>query len=532
MSAFMTRSVRMSRDESRAAPQARRLTFPSAYPLTTKDLYEPSTAVAQFSTGRKHVLGLADDSKVWQWNFEFKEARLIKPLHVDVDEKRVIRVVAGIVYWPDDVPLQIDNTDADAVLIDTATIPGTGISKPHTGREDSTALESRIGHVTNHIVLESYIVFTTKLNKVFLYRTDFPLPDLPPREPVELTAFYPASADVHFEVQDLQGSFRSFAVFTTSGSVLMGDRTMLDAFHSAAHDPESIEAPLPHPRIVPALQNNFITSIAFGDHHFHALRSDGTIFAYGTDLQGCGALGLGFPEGTGPLRGLITTGFSSNATLVNNVGRQVWFDPTMHRWLAEMKNKGSMDGEAKARGNMVLSKSGPPGQDPAAVMAMGNYFEREGRKWEDGVTKGNEMGSYFVLKVAAAGWHSAALVLVDEEKAERARKKHVLPVGAKEEGASAENDWHGGTWEDIDAPWEQLSKAVLGFASWLWGLGRIFLGLTARDERVVAEREREAEQKEIEDGEDEVRYTWSEQPFPRLRMADGTVMPGEIEISE
>lgn len=57
-------------------------------------MYEPSTAVAQFSTGRKHVLGLADDGKAWQWNVE--EARLIKPLHVDVGEKRVTRVVAGI----------------------------------------------------------------------------------------------------------------------------------------------------------------------------------------------------------------------------------------------------------------------------------------------------------------------------------------------------------------------------------------------------------------------------------------------------
>ena len=71
-----------------------RLDFPSAYPPTTKNRYEPSTAIAQFSTGRKHVLGLADDGKVWQWNTN--QARLIKPLHVDVGEKRVSRVVAGM----------------------------------------------------------------------------------------------------------------------------------------------------------------------------------------------------------------------------------------------------------------------------------------------------------------------------------------------------------------------------------------------------------------------------------------------------
>lgn len=76
------------------ARMARQLTFPVAYPSTTRCVYEPSTAIAQFSTGRKHILGLADDGKVWQWNEE--EARLIKPLHVDVSGKRVTRVTAGL----------------------------------------------------------------------------------------------------------------------------------------------------------------------------------------------------------------------------------------------------------------------------------------------------------------------------------------------------------------------------------------------------------------------------------------------------
>ncbi|KAI4173880.1 MAG: hypothetical protein LQ343_002648 [Gyalolechia ehrenbergii] len=437
----------------------------------------------------------------------------------------------GIVYWPHEISVRYESAEADAVLIDTATIPGTGSSRPQTGRGDSASLESRIGQVTNHIVLENYVVFITELNKVFLHRTDFPSLELHPREPVELTAFYPASADAHFALRDLQGSFRSFAIFTTSGGVMIGDRPMLDAFYSAAYDSESTNLSLPQPKILPALQNNSITAIAFGDHHFQALRSDGKIVAYGMDIQACGAFGLGYPQGTGPLRGLRFNSVSSNGTLGDNVGREVWFDPTMHRWLADMKKKGSVEGEAKARGDMVLSISKPPWQDPAAAMAAGDYFEREGRKWEEGVTKEGEMGSYFVLKVAAAGWHSAALVLVDEEKKEKARQKHILPPA---EAKVEENgpDWHGGTWEDIDAPWDQLSKALAEFATWLWEMGRSFLGPTAGYERVVAESEREPEeQKEGGEG-DQVRYTWSDQPFPRLRLADGRVMPGEIEITD
>lgn len=53
-----------------------------------------STAIRQYSTGRSHVLGLADDGKVWSW--VRNEARQIKLMHVDLTPSNVIRVVAGI----------------------------------------------------------------------------------------------------------------------------------------------------------------------------------------------------------------------------------------------------------------------------------------------------------------------------------------------------------------------------------------------------------------------------------------------------
>ncbi|KAL8770904.1 MAG: hypothetical protein Q9209_003555 [Squamulea sp. 1 TL-2023] len=524
----MTRTVRRGPGRPKVIAQARKLTFPSAYPPTTKERHEPSTAISHFSTGRAHILGLADDGKVWQWNAE--EARMVKPLHVDVTDKIVTRVVAGwdrasmfvngtgIVYWPHDTPLRVGNAEADAILIDTATVPGTSFIRSRGGRINPDTLEACIGQVTNHILLENYIVFTTDLNKVFMYHATFPLPNLDPPAPIELTAFYPSSSNSQFEIRDLQGSFRSFAIFTKSGSVLMGSRTMLEAFQASTYDPTS---PGPsHPTVIPALQNNSVTSIAFGDHHFQALRSDGTIVAYGADPQSSGALGLGFPIGTGPLRGLMVGPFTSNGTLGRNVGRQVWFDPWMHGWLQEMREKARMEGEAKARGNMIIPREGQE-QSDAAVTAMGDYFEREGRKWEDGVVEEGDMGSYFVLKVAAAGWHTAALVLVDEEQAERSRQKHVVPDKVE---SGSENDHHGGTWEDIDAPWDQLSKALTGVRDCIWRLGRRFLGLVDSDKEIKEEQGK---------GQgDKIKYTWSDQPFPRLRMGNGEVMPGEIEITE
>ncbi|KAL8821544.1 MAG: hypothetical protein Q9223_000452 [Gallowayella weberi] len=516
----------------RAPAAPRLLTFPSAYPLTTKDRYEPSTAISHFSTGRELVLALADDGKVWQWNNDV--ARLVKPLHVDVGEKNVSRVVAGwdrasmfvngrgIVYWPLDPSIRTGNAEADAVLIDTATIPGTSFAHSRYAQEIPDTLEARIGQVVNHIALEKYIVFITSLNKVFFYQAIFPLPDLDPPTPIELTTFYPSTSDVAFRIHDIQGSFRSFAIFTTSG-VLKGNREMIEAVQSGTFDPSSTDPSHPLPTMIPALQNIPVTSVAFGDYHSQVLRSDGTIVAYGVDPQNCGAMGLGLPGGTGALRGVLA-GFS-DGQLGHNVGRQVWFDHCMHRWLGDMKEKAVTDGEGKPRGDMIFPRVTSPRETvAAATTAVGDYFEREGKKWEDGIVEEGGMGSYFVLKVAAAGWHSAALVLVDEEQAERARQKHIVP---RKREATLDHDHHEGTWEDIDAPWDQMSKTL----DWLWGVVRGFLGLQARDRRLEAER-KEPEEEPEEHDEGETRYTWSDLPFPRLRMANGQVMPGEIEVME
>lgn len=76
-----------------ARPNLRRLSFPLAYPITTKTRYEPSTAIQQYSTGRSSVLGLSDDGKVWMW--ESDTGFQIKLAHVDMVGNKVDRVIAG-----------------------------------------------------------------------------------------------------------------------------------------------------------------------------------------------------------------------------------------------------------------------------------------------------------------------------------------------------------------------------------------------------------------------------------------------------
>lgn len=74
--------------------ELRRLSFPPAYPTTTKTRCEPSTAIQQYSTGRSSVLGLSDDGKVWMW--ESIMGFQIKLAHVDMVGNKVDRVIAGI----------------------------------------------------------------------------------------------------------------------------------------------------------------------------------------------------------------------------------------------------------------------------------------------------------------------------------------------------------------------------------------------------------------------------------------------------
>lgn len=71
----------------------KRLEFPPAYPPTTVSRYEPSTAIQQFSTGRSHLLGLADNGIVWYWR-EYTAIK-IQLSDMGISEENIARVVAG-----------------------------------------------------------------------------------------------------------------------------------------------------------------------------------------------------------------------------------------------------------------------------------------------------------------------------------------------------------------------------------------------------------------------------------------------------
>jgi len=378
-------------------------------------------------------------------------------------------------------------------LIDPTIIPGTGHIHNSDERTSGSDLASQIGEVTNHIVLEGYIVFTTRLNKVFAWSTS-PEADISQLCPFELATFYPSDPATPFQIRDVQGSFRSFAVFTTSGAVLTAYRPLLDAFFHASTTESPSSDPLPYPSRIASLQTQSVISLAFGDYHVHALHNDGTVSSFGRDPQRLGAFGLGSAS-SAIFRGMQHV--PVDGALDGGKRRTIWFEPLMETRMECLFI--THRGEKMAREEEINQKVLNSYQ---MRDKYGDYFEAEGRRWEEGVTAEGEMGAYFALKVAAAGWHSAALVLVDEDTAEQARQKHVAPRSpfGVDEGL-----------------WSSLLSTVIWSLEPLYVLGRWFMGFfVVRRKPPKKNVDNRASRKREKKERERVRYVWENQPLPRL----------------
>jgi SCF-associated factor 1 len=332
------------------------LRFPVGYPYSTAlaAYEEPTITIRQFSSGRSHILGLSDSGRIWSWYAISKPALHVKFLDVDITEAssgessvrdtplfgRIKKVVAGwsrssayiygtgIVVWDPVQRAHRENDEEDTMLVmENAEIPKTSYQRVKGATretEEDKTLGEEVGAVLNYIILEHYVVFVTDLGKVFTgkFGEKNRVEDV-----LELCALRGAS--------DVQGSFRRFATFK-NGEVITTSQDYLDAcwnVRSNGHDQNNIEGL----KKIPALQNNDVISVAFGDYHFLALHSTGKITSYGTELQACGALGLGGdgdPEGR--TRGIRYQGFSHDGKLLPHAythGREVWFEAEKMKWI-------------------------------------------------------------------------------------------------------------------------------------------------------------------------------------------------------
>ncbi len=398
----------------------------SVVPVETQ-AESPKFAIRQFSAGRAHILALSDSGRIWSWYDSNQPALQVKFAKLDTKEVsldsnptasifgQVKQVVAGwsrssafihgfgIVVW-DPVEREDEKDGTDSMLVlEHGEVPKTGYQRIHGHRDsdDEKALSEEVGAVKNYIMLENYVVFVTDIGRVFYGKFG-------ENSSVEDICELRHLRSINGSPIDVQGSFRRFAIFKDD-EVITTSQDYLEACWTARQnnpEQEDIEGL----RKIPALQHNDVISVAFGDYHFLALHSDGKITSYGTEMQACGALGLGNRANlSGAARGVVYD-VTNNGRLAPHAythGRQVWFDSRKNDWIQHVVHGHKDDEESEERRTLFLSDVDVQGE-------VSEWFEQEGRAWDE--DRGEDgLGAYFALRVSAAGWHSGALVLVNEE---------------------------------------------------------------------------------------------------------------------
>jgi SCF-associated factor 1 len=432
-------------------------------------LTQSTTKIRQFSAGRRHVLALDDNGEIISWDRINEKGYKMYPRDGRDFGGRVKYVSAGwgtssayvpskgIVYWH---PVENSHEDAmlDGVHVKEYFIPGTASYTKSNGDKEEDV------QVLTHIVLEGWIVYL--MGSLMSDGTRLCACRLGGESSDGISSVNPVFEVPGYDgqnrhLQDLQGSFRSFAVFTAAGEVLAGNIDYLnscaqrlltetsiddDGNTTASRGQVQVSDDLlaNRPGNIPVLQHHGVISIAFGDYHCLALHADGTITAHGRDPSGVGALGLGNPPSYARFRGLRQHGQSRDYDLLPIAarrGRHVWFEPQKKDWL-EWLDKSCENCRPQ---NPALQESPHDmiQHSPTLQAAFSEWVEQEGRHWEDGPKKYEatqqagragtpqdyeSLGAYFAISVTAAGWHSGALVMVNEEKAASIRDKWMVKL--------------------------------------------------------------------------------------------------------
>ena len=183
---------------------------------------------------------------------------------------------------------------------------------------------------------------------------------------------------------------------------------------------------------------------------------------------------------------------------------------------------------------------------------VSEWIEQQGRDWESkfGVKDEDDdgLGAYFALSVTAAGWHSGALVLENDRLAEKLKRACEIPDPLQARPYQAEETAYSTdgtvTADTNETQSTLLNSAISTGSDW----ARWFLGLPPYDAGSITQ----ASQADATDGNTHMdqfkrgvhpmnygasprvgaMYKWATDSFPRLRLSDGTEMPGIVAFDE
>lgn len=189
-------------------------------------------------------------------------------------------------------------------------------------------------------------------------------------------------------------------------------------------------------------------------------------------------------------------------------GRRIWFQPEKKEWLDSLSAQTANNPDSEARMGMLHNNR-------IALGELSEWVEEKSRDWDrrPGVKEQDVdgLGAHFALSVAAAGWHSGALVLVNRDLEEAVKQSCIgQPVTAAAQVEEHQQTAHAATQSPDDTVYSRITGFVQRIRS---------VSLSAPAD-------------EPEDGYDGPEWIWAKEKLPRLKLSNGEVMPGNDSVSD
>jgi SCF-associated factor 1 len=173
------------------------------------------------------------------------------------------------------------------------------------------------------------------------------------------------------------------------------------------------------------------------------------------------------------------------------------------------------------------------------------------------------LGAYFALSVTAAGWHSGALVLVNDDLAQKISQaceipdpKAVSPKEAEAEAKGEESNANPSSEEasanssdsnNVSTPLpSSLFSTALDYGRWFLGVAPYSAASSSSSSSSLSNNSRQQSNNNTQPSarrhfepadygaspREGRLYAWAGDHFPRLRLSDGREMPGTVEFDE
>lgn len=254
---------------------------------------DEDTKFIAVSCGRDHFIALDNYSNLYTWDTGSIGKTGVKLSFPHLPKKPITKIFAGwnlsVVHMKDVGLVVIYSRDAiqepDA-LAGRLTVNARFFVIPDS--KDTTDFVALVDCV---IFVKNGLLYRYDIHAETYFRGDV---DTLPEDAFECYGFNNWLEDHNAQIAmtgsftKLTGCYKDFAVFSSDGLVLLGNRHSTRRFEGEVGSDRRRE-----PEIIPELQNKHIIHVVKGDYHSLALTDEGKLLSWGRESNECGCLGLG-----------------------------------------------------------------------------------------------------------------------------------------------------------------------------------------------------------------------------------------------